>query len=187
MNGPDDFALFSEISLPHTARLAVDGSHAIASSHRGGEVVDISSLAAPTIVGWFLVEDGIQDLAAANGIIHLCTARGTVVLRDDSWTPTAVPAVDLLANRLAPPSPNPFNPATTVTFEVARAEHLRLSVHDLTGRLVAELASDDFPPGRHTVTWHGADRDGRPAASGVYVFRLAGESGTACRRATLVR
>jgi hypothetical protein len=187
VNGPNDFTLFGEIALPHTRDLVVEGSHAIASSYRGGEIVDISSLAAPAVVGWFSLEDGIQSLAAANGTIHLCTSRGTIVLRDDTWTTTPVPGVELLANRLDAPSPNPFNPATTVTFEVARAEQLRLSVHDLTGRLVAELASGVFAPGRHAVTWHGADRDGRPAASGVYVFRLAGKSGAACRRATLVR
>jgi hypothetical protein len=187
VNGPDDFTLFGEIALPHTRDLVVEGSHAVASSYGGGEVVDISSLAAPTVVGWFSLEDGIQSLAAANGIIHLCTSRGTIVLRDDTWAPTSVPTAAPLANRLAAPSPNPFNPATKVSFEVAAAEPVRLTVHDLAGRLVAELASGTYAPGRHTVTWRGGDRDGRPAASGVYVFRLAGHDGATCRRATLVR
>ncbi len=179
--------LVGSIALPHTVSLTVAGTHAYVNSNRGLEVVDIADPTAPVIVGWLVTTSGIGEVAAADGIVHLRMPRGTVVLRDDTWAATPVPADVVSARRLLAPAPNPFNPATTVSFDVGRAEPLRLTVHDLAGRLVAELASGTFAPGRHSVTWHGADRDGRPAASGVYVFRLTGENGAACRRATLVR
>lgn len=184
--GEEELPLVGALDLSGNRKMVVAGTHAYVYG-LDAEVVDFANPAEPTIVGRIDRVDAIQGLGAANGIIHLITDRGTTVLRDDTWTPTAVPGDLPLASRLATPAPNPFNPLTTVTFEVGRTQQLRLSVHDLRGRLVAELASGSFAAGRHTVTWQGADRDGRAAASGVYVFRLVSEDGTTSRRATLVR
>jgi hypothetical protein len=68
--------------------------------------------------------------------------------------------------------PNPFNPLTTIKFELAQPRSLRLSIHDLAGRQLAVLAEGHFPGGTHAVTWSGLDAGGRSAGSGVYVARL---------------
>lgn len=79
------------------------------------------------------------------------------------------PAVD----RLLGCRPNPFNPITTVAFELARPAAVRLTVHDAAGRLVRTLAAGRLlPAGRSEFVWNGRDEAGAAAASGVYFVRL---------------
>lgn len=86
--------------------------------------------------------------------------------------PTAVPGSPDAA-RLAQNSPNPFNPATEIAYAVAAGgERVRLTVYDLAGRPVRTLVDDVLPPGAQTARWDGTRDDGRPAGSGVYVYRL---------------
>jgi len=75
--------------------------------------------------------------------------------------------------RLEPNHPNPFNPSTTLRYELARPGHATLTVHDLQGRLVRTLVDGGVPAGFHTATWDGTDSRGHLGASGVYFSRLA--------------
>ena len=68
--------------------------------------------------------------------------------------------------------PNPFNPTTTIAFELAEPGRVSLEVFALDGRRIATLTHGDLPSGRHTTVWNGADDGGRPAASGSYLYRL---------------
>lgn len=69
--------------------------------------------------------------------------------------------------------PNPFNPATTIRFSLAIAGEVTLEVFDLTGRLVNGLITNKpYPAGVHSVLWTGADKSGRPAPSGIYLYRM---------------
>jgi hypothetical protein len=63
--------------------------------------------------------------------------------------------------------PNPFNPATSVTFRLQNSEFTTLKVFDLLGREVSTLVSGVKAPGTHTVVF-----DGSALASGLYVYRL---------------
>jgi type IV pilus assembly protein PilY1 len=83
-----------------------------------------------------------------------------------------VPGMTSASARLYPACPNPFNPSTTVAFELAGSQEVRLTVHDPSGRLVATLADATFAPGRHEVIWNGRLKDRRAAPSGVYFFKL---------------
>ena len=69
-------------------------------------------------------------------------------------------------------TPNPFNPATEVRFELAAAGRARLEVLDTRGRLVRVLADAQMPAGLQHVIWDGADDAGRRVGSGVYLLRL---------------
>jgi hypothetical protein len=80
-----------------------------------------------------------------------------------------------LATRLISASPNPFNPQTQIEFAVSRPQHVRISVFDATGRLVAVLADEPFGIGSHSVVWNGMDLTGRSVASGTYLAQLEGE------------
>jgi hypothetical protein len=73
---------------------------------------------------------------------------------------------------LAPNSPNPFNPITTIRFELDRAGPAALRIYSVSGALVRTLIERSLPVGRYHAVWDGRDGAGRPAASGVYVYRL---------------
>jgi len=74
--------------------------------------------------------------------------------------------------------PNPFNGATVIRYTVhaGREGRVRLAVYDLLGREITVLVDGTQGPGERTVIWNGNDAAGRPAVSGVYVYRL--EAGT---------
>lgn len=72
--------------------------------------------------------------------------------------------------------PNPFNPSTTISFDLPERADVHLSVYDAMGRRVSTLASGSFDAGTHDVSWNGTDAAGAPVASGIYFYRF--EAGT---------
>ncbi len=72
-------------------------------------------------------------------------------------------------------APNPFNPRTTIKFDVARAGQVKLGIYDVRGRLVKDLVAGNLTAGRHEIVWDGHDRSGRTAAAGIYFVRMTAE------------
>jgi hypothetical protein len=89
--------------------------------------------------------------------------------------------------RLQGAYPNPFNPRTTVAFELAAAGPVRLTVYGLDGRRVVDLLREVLPAGGHTVTWEGRDAAGRSVASGTYLLRLQTREGAQSARVMLLK
>ena len=111
---------------------------------------------------------------------------GFALLRPDDVTGAGdgpLPAV----TRLAQNFPNPFNPTTSIAFDLARPAHARIGVYDVSGRLVARLLDAERPAGRHRVEWNGRGSDGSPAGSGVYFCRMDAPGYTATRKMILLR
>jgi hypothetical protein len=68
--------------------------------------------------------------------------------------------------------PNPFNPATEISFTLASGGWTRLEVYGLDGRLVDVLVDEVRPAGGNRARWDGRDRTGSAMASGLYLYRL---------------
>jgi hypothetical protein len=68
--------------------------------------------------------------------------------------------------------PNPANPAMTISFELAAAGPVRVTVHSLDGGLVRTLQDGELGSGRQLLVWRGRDEAGRPVASGTYICRV---------------
>ncbi|HPF34820.1 MAG TPA: FG-GAP-like repeat-containing protein [Candidatus Krumholzibacteria bacterium] len=89
---------------------------------------------------------------------------------------TAVDAVDEgvpSAYRLIGAVPNPFNPMTTIRFEIPADTEVDLEVYDLAGRRVRRLVSHEMLlSGSHARLWDGTRDDGSPVPTGVYVCRM---------------
>ncbi|MCE5272340.1 choice-of-anchor D domain-containing protein [bacterium] len=90
---------------------------------------------------------------------------------------------------LAQNSPNPFNPSTTISYQVpdGREVQVRLEVFDLRGRLVTTLVDDLRPAGTYSVFWDGTDSRGGKVASGVYMYRLRAGDFTQTRKMVLLK
>lgn len=95
----------------------------------------------------------------------------------DSELPTEV---TLLGN-----FPNPFNPATTIAFDLPQAMSVRLRVFDLRGRLVKTLVDETREAGRQEIIWNGTNASGSPVASGIYLYQLDTPEGSRTGRMTL--
>ncbi len=93
-----------------------------------------------------------------------------------------------LAFRLRPCYPNPFNPMTTISYDLPQESRVDLAIYDVTGRLVTRLRSGEVESaGLHDVVWRGQDHRGRIVASGVYLYRLQAGGNSETRRMVLMK
>jgi hypothetical protein len=76
-------------------------------------------------------------------------------------------SVNLLSNY-----PNPFNPRTTIRFDLPFDKEVLVTVYDILGRKVRTLYHDTAGAGQHTVVWDGANEDNIPVAAGIYFYRM---------------
>ncbi len=88
---------------------------------------------------------------------------------------------------LHPAHPNPFNPTTTIRYELATSSRVNLSVYDVRGALVATLVDQVQPAGAQSLTWDATDRNGNALASGVYLCRLVANGENQTRKLVLLK
>lgn len=88
---------------------------------------------------------------------------------------------------LEPNTPNPFNPVTTIRFQLDRAGPASLRVYSVHGALVRTLVEGTLTAGRYRVRWNGRDSSGRPVGSGVYVYRLSAPGHDVARKMSLLK
>jgi hypothetical protein len=88
---------------------------------------------------------------------------------------------------LAQNMPNPFNPKTTIAFNLPQAADVRLEVYDVAGRRVATLINRNLAAGPHEVVWNGLADGGEHVASGVYFYRLAAGDRELSRKMVLLK
>ena len=115
----------------------------------------------------------------------LLTAEGRLV-------PVGLPPAEWLgglpgAFRLHQNTPNPFNPATAIAFQLAHETRVELVVYNMVGQRVRLLVREVRPAGRYQVSWDGKDERGRNASSGVYFYRMTAEGFRTTRRMLLLR
>jgi FlgD Ig-like domain len=89
---------------------------------------------------------------------------------------------------LYPNAPNPFNPETTIRYDVpAGGARVSIVVYDIAGRRVRTLLDSNAPAGGHSVVWDGRDEHGQGAASGVYFCRMIAGSFVQTRKMVLLK
>jgi hypothetical protein len=89
---------------------------------------------------------------------------------------------------LHPCAPNPFNPVTTIRYDVpASGARVAIVVFDVTGRRVRTLVDGQKPAGSQSVVWDGRDDRGRGVASGIYFYRMTAGSFVQTRKMVLLK
>lgn len=70
--------------------------------------------------------------------------------------------------------PNPFNPETTIGYELAESADVTLQIYNVVGQVVRTLiASESQSVGRYQVRWDGMDDRGMPVSSGIYFYQIS--------------
>jgi len=110
----------------------------------------------------------------------------------EPYTPvSAAPDPDplpMVGTALGRNHPNPFNPRTTIVFDLARSGPARLNVYDMAGRHVRTLVDEiSLGKGRHEAVWDGRDTTGREVSAGVYFYNLRADGFEKTHRMTLVK
>jgi len=78
--------------------------------------------------------------------------------------------------------PNPFNPTTTISFDLPKASDVKLKVYTITGQLVGTLLDQRMPAGSHSLQLNGFDW-----ASGVYIYTLQADNFHQSRKMILTK
>ena len=120
------------------------------------------------------------------GLLTSAGSQDVVVARLDSSIPVGVKPSAAAQARLTN-YPNPFNPTTTIVYEMPSAGDVMLAIYDVRGALVRTLAQGNKPAGPHITRWDGRDERGRAVASGVYFARLELGRATITRKLTLLK
>lgn len=92
--------------------------------------------------------------------------------RNSALSDTDLPAIKPGDALRVTAAPNPFNPRTSILFEVARPGQVRVDVFDLRGALVRSLLDEPRAAGPVLLVWDGLDAAGHPVASGAYHARV---------------
>lgn len=143
-----------------------------------------------TVTGGTLLQ---VDDTGADAVCHVAVdlqanrrVTTTVAMTVETGSPVGETPTPL-AVQLLPNYPNPFNPSTNIVFSLNREAELRLSIYDLSGRLVTVLAEGAWPAGVNEVRWAGRNEVEQPVPSGVYLVRLRVQDETRMGRIVLAK
>ncbi len=90
-----------------------------------------------------------------------------------SYGPIDVKSVSVPSQlRLAKNYPNPFNPGTTIEFDLPESSPVMVSIYDITGKKIATLVNNTLSAGTHQTHWSGRNDEGAAVGSGMYFYRL---------------
>ena len=103
--------------------------------------------------------------------IQLITIVSDVAVKPPA-SGSALPSTFALQNYPNPFGLSPFSAATRIRFDLPQPAEFQLTVFDVAGRAVRELAAGSRPAGRHEVIWDGRRGDGNELSAGVYLVRL---------------
>jgi len=104
-------------------------------------------------------------------------------LTNDPFTGTPPPAKNTLAQNF----PNPFNPSTTIKFDMKDKGIVTLKVYNVAGQLVRTLVNEVRPAGSYTEPWNGLNDRGSAVASGIYFYKMETNGFTATKKMVMLR
>ena len=127
------------------------------------------STQADSIVIWWPSHIMQKVYHVPGGEVHRLTEDGEIVVSLDEYpTMTTIPAhFELHLNY-----PNPFNPATTIGYNLPELSDVSITIFDILGREVLNQEWSNQQPGQHAFTWNAVDKQGRSVSTGVYYCRM---------------
>jgi len=83
--------------------------------------------------------------------------------------------------------PNPFNPTTTIMFNLPKDSKVEIDIYNIKGQKVKSLISDDFIAGKHKLIWNGTNNFNKKVSSGIYFYRLKTNQGIINKKMLLLK
>jgi hypothetical protein len=145
----------------------------------------------------------VQFVAAPDTTVNLGAAGDTTYYKvsavdDDGYAggytdeasasgATATDDVVRYVNVLHQNVPNPFNPTTTIRYELGARTTVTLAVYDVSGRLIKRLENSVLPAGAHETVWNGSNERGDRVSSGIYFYKLSTPTFTQTKKMILLK
>ena len=68
--------------------------------------------------------------------------------------------------------PNPFNPVTTLKYDLSKDEWVTITIYDLLGNVVNNLVNGNQSSGHKSIQWNATNNQGEPVSAGVYLYKI---------------
>lgn len=129
----------------------------------------------------------IRDTDESAPIIRNHLMKDVIEWMDNPVNPGVTEARVPRAYRLGQNFPNPFNPVTTIRFDMKEKNHVSVKVYSAAGQLVKTLVDCVKDAGAYEIPWDGRNNDGSRVASGIYFYRMETRNFIRTRKMVLVR
>ncbi|MDX9870495.1 MAG: choice-of-anchor J domain-containing protein [Candidatus Cloacimonadales bacterium] len=83
--------------------------------------------------------------------------------------------------------PNPFNPSTTIKYELANEGNVAIDIYNVKGQKIRSLVNERQSAGLHSINWDGTDDNGKKVSSGIYFFNMKSGKYTSTRKMILMK
>ncbi len=118
------------------------------------------------------IAENDADISSPMSVIKVNLNEGQIAAQGETIKIRSIPSAYILYQNF----PNPFNPQTTIRYEIPRSGNVRLQVYDILGQPVRTLVEVRQKAGDYTVVWDGKNNDGERSASGVYFYQIISEN-----------
>ena len=68
--------------------------------------------------------------------------------------------------------PNPFNPVTTLRYDLPKGQLVNITIFNMMGQVVNNLVSSHQTPGFKSIQWNATNNDGESVSAGVYIYKI---------------
>ena len=115
--------------------------------------------------------------AGTSIVINANIASGGAVYWEDSFALT-IEALNISHDNiparysLGEAFPNPFNPATNISYELPKNEFVSINIYNLMGRHIKSLINMNQNPGYKTVEWNATNDSNQPVSAGMYIYTI---------------
>jgi hypothetical protein len=166
---------YNEINLPSTVNMLMtdadnymnylvsqtcSASHVLENIHTGGMYIPI-----PADQPWYVFLDNGCRIANSVYLTGGLLYEHYGVANEDEVIPEA-------GLRLFPGSPNPFSQSTGIRFSLTKDSRINVSVYNVKGQKVKELANSILKSGYNSINWDGTDSENKPVCNGVYFYKV---------------
>lgn len=129
-----------------------------------------------TTVKAFAVRTDWQDSGIASGLFTILETT----VDDEEMIPIA-------NTELFAAYPNPFNPNTTISFNLRDNDRVTLEIYNLLGQKVKTLVQEHLPAGNHSFVWKGDSNSGKRVSSGIYFYRMQTSDYSSVRKIVMIK
>jgi hypothetical protein len=129
---------------------------------------------------WTIIAtDGLSDVYASNGPFTLTIDGSELIISGNDLT---LETFALHANY-----PNPFNPTTTISYDLPQRSRVTLDIYNILGERIKTLVNQSQDAGNRIAVWDGTDNLGRQVSAGVYLYQIQAGEFTQTRKMLLLK
>jgi hypothetical protein len=122
------------------------------------------------------VSNPTEEIVLKPGQFHIYTDRKLESPPDDIINSIDTDQTVVRKYSLSQNFPNPFNPSTTIKFELAKSSLVQIKIYNIIGQEVKELVNNKLAAGRYEILWNGKNQHGISVGSGVFIYEIQAQS-----------